>query len=284
MYEPKRVTFFRLIDVIAVFLNVSSVTDVLLAHVLKTVSGNLTSLRFVQYAKAPVPIELNPVNLSSSLNVCINVFDLNLVWSGKVYKKSIQCSANPLQNKFNSNTLISKFPELNFFTKVTALNTTTIFGDCTNLESLGTYNITSLSQNINSRGQFGNTKIANVYLPNLTFLGAYAFYSRNGNPEIIVFGKDLATIRKYGFYGINKNASFFIYATTPPIGDTSDKLYNAACSIYVPDDAYDAYISSSHFADIKGRIKKLSEYTGEKPWEKLYPEELGLVSPNPAHS
>ena len=165
MCEPKRVTFFRLIDVIAVFLNVSSVSDVLLTHVLKTVSGNLISLKFVQYAKAPVPIELNPVNLSSSLNVCISVFDLNLVPSG--------LSLTSLGSKFQSNSLITKFNELLYFNVTTHTYNRNEFGYCSSLIELDLRKWTSVGINA-SQVFYNNQKLVKLNCASVTSFGCTA--------------------------------------------------------------------------------------------------------------
>ena len=96
-----------------------------------------------------------------------------------------------------------------------------------------------------------------------------------GPLRIVVFGKLTTITGSYAFSYANR-VSIFIYAKTPATGDTLNKN-GYPTAIYVHDDVVDDYKAAPAFANWVSYIKPLSEYTGEKPWEELYPEELGLV-------
>ena len=96
--------------------------------------------------------------------------------------------------------------------------------------------------------------------------------------RLTVLGASLTTIEQYTFRQSGEQ-TFFVYAKIPPVSNNNAlNTYSTANEkIYVPDDSYEAYIADSTWAPMAGYIKRMSEYTGEKPWEELYPEELGIV-------
>ena len=184
------------------------------------------------------------------------------------------------------NTLIVRFNELKYFTSiVSATSTSNNFNGCKNLESIYTYNITNISGNSN-QAPFCDTKIVNLYLPKIKTVGQYSFANPGwvnnsssasiGPLRIVVLGASLTNFNGQQAISYSNKINIFIYATTPPTCSTTLSYNGYPQYIYVPDDSYNAYIENASYANYKSRIKPLSEYTGEKPWEELYPEELGL--------
>ena len=200
---------------------------------------------------------------------------------------------NPLGSKFLRNTLIKKFEELVFFIKVTMMTAGGVSGNesfsgCTHLTKINTDNITYFRGSTDSKEKaFYGTNVANVYLPNVVQLNQYCFQSGPSsvtaaqsvfsNPAIYVLGASLTTILSQYSFAYSYRKTFFIYAKAPPTGAVLGNQGYWYRTIYVPDDAWDAYQESESWGNLKTQIKKMSEYTGEKPWEELYPEELGLV-------
>lgn len=199
----------------------------------------------------------------------------------------------PLSTKFLKNTLIETFEELGLFTSVKMMyDGTTSYGNsfsgCTKLTKTNTDNITYFRGGTNESAKpFYGTAVENVYLPNVTQLNQYAFqsgpsYATSGqskfhDPGIYVLGASLTTLSNANIFSYSYRKKFFIYAKTPPTGSTLNNTGSWYREIYVPDESWDSYQEAAAWANVKSQIKKLSEYTGEKPWEELYPEELGLV-------
>ena len=157
------------------------------------------------------------------------------------------------------------------------------------MEYVNTDNFTDVQGNTAnvgvSGGPFQRTKIVNLYLPNLVSVGQYAFkcWSTSGADagksalRIVVIGKNFTTISNSYAFSYSEKVDFFIYAKTPATGRA---LYRTGFNlkyIYVPNSTLDDYKAAPAFANWVSYIKPLSEYTGEKPWEDLYPEELGLI-------
>lgn len=158
------------------------------------------------------------------------------------------------------------------------------FYNCSKLKEIDCYNIERLQHNasLSTTTFAGCTSLPKVYYPNLKRVAQWSFTSNTANtlanPEIVVIGASLATIDNAGAFAYVVVKKLFIYAKTPPTFSsalTSSGTTNT--QYYVPDDSYDAYYSSSTWANLKSKLRKMSTYTGEKPWEELYPEELGLI-------
>lgn len=199
----------------------------------------------------------------------------------------------PLQSKFLRNTLIERFEEMKYFTKVTMMyDGTTSYGNsfsgCTQLTKVNTDNITYFRGGTDTRANpFYGTNVPNVYLPNVVQLNQYAFKSGANaataaqsvfsNPAIYVLGASVKTLSNQYIFSYAYRKKFFIYAKIPPTGVVLNNSGAYYREIYVPDDAYDAYYASDSWANLKNQFRRMSEYIGEKPWEELYPKELGLV-------
>lgn len=193
----------------------------------------------------------------------------------------------PLSTKLRGNTLIVKFNEMASFTNVKTINSgynssfNAGVNGCTKLEEYNLVNITSIvggagtSSGENS-APFMNTKIKKLYLPNFKSIGNYCF--RGLTSPTIVIGTKFTTIQSSAgnAFSYATGASILIYATTPASGATLNRNGVSNSYIYVPDEVIDTYKASAAFANWKNYIRALSDYTGEKPWEELYPEELGL--------
>lgn len=180
------------------------------------------------------------------------------------------------------NTLITKFNELKLFTGVKTVGGGTFY-DCSKLSEVDFYNITRIS-NISTLATvlYAGCKLSHAYFPNLKRISQWAFTSDTGstvtNPSIVVAGASLTTLDNASALQYVNHKNIFIYATTPPsLSSALSSSGTSGTSYYVPDDSYDAYYSSSTWANLKSKLRKMSTYTGEKPWEELYPEELGLV-------
>lgn len=163
------------------------------------------------------------------------------------------------------NTLIVQFPELLRFTNVKTLGGD-VFDRCTNLESVDTTNVTSISAGSasgNGYSPFYNTKITRIELPNLTSLGNYIGIHISA---VWVLGESLKTVNQYTFRTSNSGArssTYLIYATTPPtLSSGTANAANFTGYIYVPDESYDTYIAHASWSPIKARIRKMSAYTG----------------------
>ena len=187
-----------------------------------------------------------------------------------------QCAAvTSLQSKFKSNTLIETFNELEKFTKITQFASYE-FKNST-LSWINTVNIkTAIGF------AFSGCGIKTVYYPNIVKANGYFSVYNTGHMaqynRLTVLGASLTTIEQYTFRQSGEQ-TFFVYAKIPPVSNNNAlNTYSTANEkIYVPDDSYEAYIADSTWAPMAGYIKRMSEYTGEKPWEELYPEELGIV-------
>lgn len=196
--------------------------------------------------------------------------------------KSISCWLNPLSTKFSQNTLIVRFNELKLFSVKTFGNVGTFY-NCSKLKEIDCYNIERLQHNasLSTTTFAGCTSLPKVYYPNLKRVAQWSFTSNTANtlanPEIVVIGASLATIDNAAAFAYVSTKKIFIYTKTPP--SFSSALTTSGTTntqYYVPDDSFDAYYSSSTWANLKSKLKKLSEYTGDKPWEDLYPKELGI--------
>ena len=189
----------------------------------------------------------------------------------------------PLSTEFRQNSLITKFNELKLFTGVKTVGGGTFY-DCSKLSEVDFYNITRISNTATLASVIyaGCNKLTHAYFPNLKRISQWAFSSNTGNslanPEIIVVGASWTTIDSTAALQYVSTKKIFFYTKTPPT--LSGALASSGTTntqYYVPDDSYDDYYSSSAWANLKSKLRKLSTYTGEKPWETLYPEELGLV-------
>ena len=157
------------------------------------------------------------------------------------------------------------------------------------MEYVNTDNFTDVQGNTANVGVSGSpfqrTKIVNLYLPNLVSVGQYAFKCWSTSSadagksalRIVVIGKNFTTVSNSYAFNYSEKVDFFIYAKTPATGRALNRSGYNLKYIYVPDSTLDDYKAAPAFANWVSYIKPLSEYTGEKPWEELYPEELGLV-------
>lgn len=182
---------------------------------------------------------------------------------------------------------------MKYFTKVTMMydgstNYGNSFSGCSNFKKVNTDNITYFRGGTDQRSSpFYGTDVPNVYLPNVVQLNQYAFKSGPNsatayqsvfsNPGIYVLGASVTTLSSQYIFSYAYRKKIFIYAKTPPTGVVLNNAGAYYREIYVPDDSFDDYYASDSWANLKAQFKRLSEYTGEKPWEELYPEELGLV-------
>lgn len=171
----------------------------------------------------------------------------------------------PLSTKMKGNTLIVQFQELLRFTNVKTLGGD-VFDRCTNLESVDTTNVTSISSGSasgNGYSPFYDTKITRIELPNITSLGNYIGIHISA---VWVLGESLKTVNQYTFRTTSSGArssTYLIYATTPPtLSSGTANAANFTGYIYVPDESYDTYIAHASWSPIKARIRKMSVYTG----------------------
>ena len=189
------------------------------------------------------------------------------------------------------NSRITRFMELKYFTKVTTMYSgVNSFNSCTNLISINTDNIKNLDGNTGGTGNnappLGSTGLTEIYLPNIVSLGHYSFKYKGTNVNemnlsplrTVVLGKSLS--RFLGGYTLAyvHNINYFIYATTPPTSNEALRRTGITkpALMYVPDNSVTAYKESPTFSNWVDYIKPISEYEGDRPWEALYPEELGL--------
>lgn len=152
------------------------------------------------------------------------------------------------------------------FTKVKSL-VNGVFADCSNLKEIDLENIT-LMQGSTGTGTSGcafyNTKIKELYLPNLTTLGSISFNYNRGKltpVEKITIGTKLTTIGQHSFaytYGV----SIKLLTTQPPSGAVLSINSRNGAFLYVPDEAVDTYKANSNFVNLVPYIKPISEC----PW------------------
>lgn len=169
-----------------------------------------------------------------------------------------------LSTKFKGNTLIETFNELVKFGVRTLGGD--VFDSCTNLASVNTTNITSVSSGSasgNGYSPFGYSKVTRIELPNITSIGNYIGVNLSA---VWVLGENLSTVYQYSFRTMSSGArssTYLIYATTPPtLASGTASAANFTGYIYVPDESYDDYIASSSWSPIKAKIRKMSAYTG----------------------
>lgn len=130
---------------------------------------------------------------------------------------------------FRGNTLITKFNEFVYFTRVTRLDNWA-FNSASNLEEITFPNsFTTLGNN-----SLRNTKLHNITLPS-----------------------SMQSIGEYSIYGFGYS-TLTVLATTPP---TIDFTKNNAPSgnIYVPADYVDTYKAASGWSSYASRVKGISE-------------------------
>lgn len=169
------------------------------------------------------------------------------------------------------------------FTRITTFGDGGIFYNCSNLTEIDCYNIRRIQNSASITSTvFAGTKLSKVYYPNLIRAQQWAFATGTDstlvNPEIVVIGASFTTIDNAGIFQYVARKKMFIYAKiVPAFSGTLGSSGTSGTEYYVPDDSYDDYYASSAWSNLKSKLRKLSTYTGEKPWEILYPEELGLV-------
>ena len=174
-----------------------------------------------------------------------------------------------LSTYFRNNTLITKFGELNKFSNVTILtgstsnaNSSTFTG--TNLSKIGLEKIVSLT---NGYALANLSKLKSAYLPKLSTLSARYGMQYCTSLEKIEIGDKLTAIS----FGVWRNCSSLtvaiFHSTTPPTASTNNFQSTPIASgngyIYVPDESVDDYKAASNWSTYAGKIKGLSEYTGE---------------------
>ena len=187
--------------------------------------------------------------------------------------------ANSIGTKFANNTLIRKFNELRLFTNVKSINKSNTFSGCTNLEALDTSNITTLGGGTSAIDRpFDHINVELLYFPSLTTINArYPFQvSSTGDttsrpPRVYVLGPSFTSIPNDSAYVFSyiRDKKIVFLGTTPPYGYTAFNTSGVSSAVmYVPDNAVDTYKAAANFANWVSRIKPLSEYDGDRPWEE----------------
>ena len=156
--------------------------------------------------------------------------------------------------KFKGNTNIIAFTELKYFTGITEIHWKA-FSDCTNLWKVEIpQNVTSLAAGGNDNGSdygcFSGTAITSIVLPDeLVTVGSYAFYNCKSLKKIEL-GKNVATIEKYAFRNCTKLASITIPDSVTSIGfiafDGCSSLKTVFCKSLTPPDIYYSYTSTMY--------------------------------------
>ena len=233
-----------------------------------------------------------------SLKNSIKLFDANLFESGFVL---VQTS---LSNKFNSNTLLRAFRELQYFTSVSDLSGENIqvLYHLQNLETIsfpdnfitlggvlrGEYNKTYKldfskikfpSKLKTIRGYFCQSVTlagSDFFIPEgVTYLRGSELLGGLGSAKcyrfvlpstIETFGKDVFMRRQFT-YGICK-------ATTPPALNGNPFTYGNKFILYVPDESVNTYKVASYWSSWASYIKGFSDFATAYPDDA---EELGLV-------
>lgn len=173
-------------------------------------------------------------------------------------------------NIFYNNKLIEKFNELRLFTKVKSL-VNGVFADCSNLSEIDLENITTIQGNSGTGRDgcaFYNTKIKELYLPNLTNTGWITFnYNRGKLAPIdkITIGNKLTTVGIHAF-AYTYGAHIKLLTTQPPNMAVNNTVLSTTSRngafLYVPDEAVDTYKANSNFVNWVPYIKPISEC----PW------------------
>lgn len=181
---------------------------------------------------------------------------------------------------FMRNKVITKFPELVYFTNVKSIDTyamqechalTTV--DLTNMESLGAYAFNdcrvltgdvSLPKLTGVLGTqvFYSTRITSIYAPLATDIQSNSL-SGNNKLAKAEFGSTLKSIGNYAFNNDSSLKVLIIRSQTPPsLSSTALNGTNSGLVIYVPDSAVDAYKSASGWSSFSAKIKGISQYNG----------------------
>lgn len=127
---------------------------------------------------------------------------------------------------------------------------------CSYLESV------SIADGVSTIGDYafaGCGRIKNLNIPkSLTSINFGAF--ANNQCETFTIPSGVTNIGGYAFSGCSKLKSLIMESNSPDtITIASSSLYGTTTKIYVPDESYDAYISSSKWSAYVDRIKPMSE-------------------------
>lgn len=118
------------------------------------------------------------------------------------------------------------------------------FFDCSNLSEL------VIGENVVTIGSsaFAGTGISYLYIPDsVTTIGGLAFFMCNSLKEVIV-GTGIQSLSYSTFEECSSLSRFIIKAVDPPVIDMRNNLLPNTVKIYVPDEAYDSYKSSSEWS------------------------------------
>ena len=235
------------------------------------------------------------VNLTSSENVLISVFPLNILDS------EVKLRGNPLSSKFQGNSLIHNL-ELQYFSSLGGLSAdnpsilnnlsslvqvhfpdhiTTIGGILQNCNSLDFSNIIFPSnlEVINGRFMLASKMTSSkIDIPEgVTKVDGYlcmGAVSSNRSYRFVLpstltscgIGNKVFYIRSFT-YGVCKSL-------TPPTLTGNPLQKSSKCNIYVPDESVDVYKAASYWSSWASYIKGFSDFATAYPDDA---EELGLV-------
>lgn len=169
--------------------------------------------------------------------------------------QGVRAKLTPLGTVFKSNTLITKFNELELF-GVTIFNAAH-FDACSSLREI---KLPLVLKSISATGRlFGSTKLTQLIIPEgVTYIRAdWYFYSSH-----VVYLELPSTITTVGRHLMRCEALYTVVckATTPPV--SNEAFVNNANVIYVPDDSVDDYKSAQYWSSLASIIKPMSAYTG----------------------
>ncbi len=85
-----------------------------------------------------------------------------------------------------------------------------------------------------------------------------------------VLGPSLASISDATYaFSYTRDKKIIFLGTTPPSSSSAFNTSGVSSAVmYVPDEAVDTYKAAANFANWVSRIKPLSEYEGDRPWEE----------------
>lgn len=182
-----------------------------------------------------------------------------------------QCEAVTLMGFntcFATNRLITRFPEMRYFSNMTTLGTTVYnthgtFSYCTNLEEVDFRHITLITggSSGHSSPMMGMSKVGLVSFPNLVRSNSYAFCSnRNSSvaadPRTIIIGNQFATLEGSYSFAYTVGKKIVIKAVAPPAmaSGSLNSTGGTGRRFYVPSAGYKDYLTSATWSSIRTQI------------------------------
>lgn len=157
------------------------------------------------------------------------------------------------------------------------------FSNCSNLTSV-TFEENSQLTSINSYAFYGCSSLTSIEISNsVTSIRDYAFDSCRGLTSItfgensklasigssafqycrgltsITIPEGVTSIGNYAFWSCSSLTTMTVLPTTPPALSSTNVIYSATTSIYVPDESVSAYQSATNWSNFANIIKPLSE-------------------------